>query len=60
MAKRKRRNVPKYKKTKIPKKYLSGLKGAKRLSRARLLKSMASLYRSGATIPLSMFRARVK
>ena len=60
MAKRKRRNVPKDKKTKIPKKYLSGLKGAKRSSRARLLKYMASLYRSGATIPLSMFRARVK
>jgi hypothetical protein len=60
VAKRKRRNVPKDKKTKIPKKYLSGLKGAKRSSRARLLKSMASLYRSGATIPLSMFRARIK
>ena len=60
MAKRKRRNVLKDKKTKIPKKYLSGLKGAKRSSRARLLKSMASLYKSGATIPLSMFKARVK
>ena len=57
MAKRK---VPKDKKTKIPKKYLSGLKGRKRSSRAKLLKSMASLYRSGATIPLSMFKARVK
>jgi len=60
VAKRKRRNVPKDRKTKVPKKYLSGLKGAKRSSRARLLKSMASLYRSGATIPLSMFKARVK
>ncbi len=60
MAKRKRRSVAKDKKTKIPKKYLSGLKGAKRSSRARLLKSMSALYRSGATIPLSMFKARVK
>ena len=60
MAKRKRRNVPKDKKTGIPKKYLSGLKGKKRGSRAKLLKSMSKLYKSGATIPLSMFKARVK
>ena len=48
--KKKKKRVLKDKKTKIKKKYLSGLKGAKRSSRARLLKSMASLYRSGATI----------
>jgi hypothetical protein len=57
MAKRK---VPKDKKTDLPKKYLSGLKGKKRGSRAKLLKSMSKLYKSGATIPLSMFKARVK
>ena len=56
----KRRRVAKDKKTKVPKKYLTGLKGAKRSSRARLLKTMSSLYKSGATIPRSMFRARVK
>ena len=56
----KRRKVPKDKKTKIPKQYLSGLKGKKRSSRAKLLKSMSSLYKSGATIPMSMFKARVK
>jgi hypothetical protein len=44
-----RRSVPKDKKTKIPKKYL-----------AKLLKSMSKLYKAGATIPLSMFKARVK
>ena len=55
-----RRSVAKDKKTKIPKKYLSGLKGRKRSSRAKLLKSMASLSRSGDTLPLSMFTARVK
>ena len=55
-----RRSVPKDKKTKIPKKYLSGLKGKKPGSRAKLLKSMAKLYKSGATIPMSMFKARVK
>ena len=58
--KRKRRKVPKDKDSGLPKKYLSGLKGSKRSARASLLKSMSSLYKSGARIPKSMFRARVK
>ena len=56
----KRRKVAKDKKTKIPKKYLSGLKGGKRSARANLIKSMSSLYKSGARIPASMFKARRK
>ena len=56
----KRRKTVKDKKTKIPKKYLSGLKGAKRSSRASLLKRMSSLYKKGVKIPLSLFKARVK
>jgi len=56
----KRRRVPKDKKTKVPKKYLSGLKGSKRSARAKLLKRMSKLYKSGATIPRSMFKARVR
>ena len=56
----KKRKVAKDKKTKIPKKYLSGLKDKKRSSRSKLLKKMSGLYKSGATIPLSMFKARVK
>nr|BAR32090.1 hypothetical protein [uncultured Mediterranean phage uvMED] len=56
----KNRKVPKDKKLKIPKKYLSGLKGSKRLSRAKLLKAMSKLYKSGGVIPRSMFKARVK
>ena len=58
----KRRRVPKDKKTKIPKKYLSGLSGSKRSARARasLLKSMSSIYKSGGRIPKSMFKARVR
>jgi hypothetical protein len=56
----KRRKVPKDKKTKIPKKYLSGLKGGKRSARANLIKAMASAYKSGARIPKSMFKARVR
>jgi hypothetical protein len=58
--KRKRRKVPKDKDSGLPKKYLSGLSGSKRSARASLLKSMSSLYKSGARIPKSMFRARVK
>ena len=56
----KKRKVAKDKKTKIPKIYLSGLKGAKRSSRASLLKRMADLYKKGKRIPLSLFRSRVK
>ena len=58
--KRKRKKVPKDKDSGLPKKYLSGLSGSKRSARASLLKSMSSLYKSGARIPRSMFRARVK
>ena len=54
----KRRKTPKDKKLKIPKKYLSGLKGTKRTKRASLIKAMASAYKSGARIPKSMFKAR--
>jgi len=58
--KRKRRKVQRDKDTDLPKKYLSGLKGSKRSARASLLKSMSALYKSGARIPRSMFKARVK
>ena len=58
--KRKRRKVPKDKETDLPKKYLSGLKGGARSQRASLIKSMSALYKSGARIPASMFKARRK
>ena len=58
--KRKRRKVPKDKATDLPKKYLSGLKGSKRSARASLIKTMSSLYKSGARIPASMFKMRRK
>ena len=52
MAKKKKvRKPPKDKDTGLPKKYLSGLRGRKRGSRASLLKSMSSLYKSGCFIP---------
>ena len=52
------RKVPKDKKTKIPKKYLSGLKGAKRNARANLLKQVSALYKAGARIPRSLLSRR--
>ena len=56
----KRRKVPKDKKSGLPKKYLSGLKGSKRSRRASLIKQVASLYRSGKRIPRALLRARTK
>jgi hypothetical protein len=59
MAK-KRRKVPKDKKTGVPKKYLSGLRGAKRSRRANLIKRVASLYKSRRRIPRGLLRARTR
>ena len=59
MAK-KRRKVPKDKKTGVPKKYLSGLRGAKRSKRANLIKRVARLYKSGKRIPRGLLRARTR
>ena len=55
-----KKRVPKDKKTKIPKKYLSGLKGAKRSRRASLIKQVSALYKSGARIPRSLLRRRTR
>ena len=56
----KRRRVARDKKTKVPKKYLSGLSRSQKDKRAKLLKRMAKLYKSGSIIPRSMFKARVR
>ena len=58
MSKRKR--VPRDRRTGLPKKYLSRLKGRKRSKRASLLKKMSKLYKSGKRIPRSMFKARTR
>ena len=60
MAKQKRKRVPKDKKTKIPKKYLSGLKGSKRTLRASLIKKVSALYKSGARIPRALLKRRTR
>ena len=56
----KKRKVPKDKKSGVPKKYLSGLKGSKRSRRASLIKRVAALYKAGKRIPVSLLRARTK
>ena len=63
MAKKKKkrvRKVPRDKDTNVPKKYLSGLKGAKKTRRANLIKRVSSIYKSGGVIPISLLRARTK
>ena len=54
------RRVAKDKKTGLPKKYLTGLKGRKRAKRARLIKKMAMLYKQGKRIPKKLFKERSK
>lgn len=54
------RRVPKDKKSKVPKKYLSGLKGSKRTEVARLIKQIGSLARAGKRIPQSLIDRRVR
>ena len=49
--KRKRRKVPKDKRTGLPKKYLAGLSGGKRSARASLKKTMSEAYKKGQRIP---------
>lgn len=53
------RRVPKDKRTKIPKKYLSGLKGSQRTETARLIKQISNLAKAGKRIPQSLIDRRV-
>lgn len=56
---KKRRGPPKDKKTKIPKKYLSGTKGKKRTQLASAIKRIAKLYKEGKTVPKALIKKRV-
>ena len=62
MAKKKKRvrRVARDKDTDVPKKYLSGLKGAKKTRRANLIKRVSSIYKSGGFIPRGLLRSRTK
>jgi len=57
--KKKRRGPPKDRKTKIPKKYLSGTKGTRRAKLARAIKRISKLYKEGKTVPRSLIKKRV-
>lgn len=54
------RKVAKDKKSKIPKKYLSGLKGGKKSKRVSLLTRMSALYKAGKRIPMNLLKQRTK
>ena len=56
---RKRKSVPKDKKSKVPKKYLSGTKGSKRTQLAAVIKRIAALYKAGKTVPRSLIKQRI-
>jgi hypothetical protein len=59
MAKRKRA-VPKDKRTGVNKKYLSGTAGSRRAKLARVLKRISSLYKQGKRVPKSLLAERVR
>lgn len=61
MPKRKsKRKVPKDKKSRVPKKYLSGTKGTKRTQLAGVIKRIAKLYKEGKTVPKSLLAQRMR
>jgi hypothetical protein len=57
---RKRRAVPKDKRTGVNKKYLSGTAGSRRAKLARTIKKIASLYKQGKRVPKSLLAERVR
>ena len=54
------RRVAKDKRTGLPKKYLSGVKGSARKELASVIKQISRLYKRGARIPQSLINRRVK
>ena len=58
--KSKRKRVPKDKRSKVPKKYLSGTKGTKRTQLANVIKRIAKLYREGKKVPKSLLAQRMR
>jgi len=55
-----KRKVPKDKKSRVPKKYLSGTKGTKRTQLAGVIKRIAKLYKEGKTVPRSLLAQRMR
>ena len=59
VKRRKRKSVPKDRKSKLPKKYLGSTKGSKRTRLAAVLKQISALYKAGKTVPRSLLKERV-
>ena len=59
MAK-KPRKVIKDKRTGLPKKYLSGVKGSRRSELAKVTKQISDLYKAGKRIPKSLLEKKRK
>ena len=53
-----KRRVPKDKRSKLPKKYLSGTSGSRRKRLAAVLKRISRLYKSGKKVPKSLLEER--
>ena len=60
MAKRKRRSVPKDRKSKVPRKYLGATSGSRRTRLAAVLKRIAKLYKEGKRVPKSLIDERIR
>ena len=60
MAKRKRRSVPKDRKSILPKKYLGSTSGSKRARLAAVLKRISKLYKEGKRVPMSLIDERIR
>lgn len=56
----KKRAVVKDKKSGLPKKYLSGVKGSKRNELAQVTKQISELYKAGKRIPKSLLDKKMK
>lgn len=53
------RKAIKDKKSGLPKRYLSGVKGSKRDELARVIKQISRLYKAGKTVPQSLIKRRI-
>ena len=60
MRSRRKSRVPKDKKSRVPKKYLSGTKGSRRSQLAAVIKRIAKLYKEGKTVPRSLIKQRMR
>jgi cobyrinic acid a,c-diamide synthase len=54
------RKVIRDKKTDLPKRYLSGVRGKERQELARIIKQISDLYKAGKRIPQSLINRRIE